>query len=129
MTEPEVFDEMKGFPKGVKLGEDFILWVSIALKHNVAFLNKPLAYYNQDVDVANRGVGHLHKPEEHMLWNLGFMEEVEKINPDYKQLMWDYLKLTDGCAQTPHSLKAAFALHNAFNETGDMRNVDWSKYE
>ena len=51
------------------------------------------------------------------------------VHPDYKQLMWDYLKLTDGCAQTPHSLKAAFALHNAFNETGDMRNVDWSKYE
>jgi acyl-CoA hydrolase len=51
------------------------------------------------------------------------------VHPDYKQLMWDYLKLTDGNTQTPHSLKAAFALHNAFNETGDMRNVDWSKYE
>jgi acyl-CoA hydrolase len=30
--------------------------------------------------------------------------------------------------QTPHNLNAAFAFHNAFNETGDMRNADFSKY-
>lgn len=51
------------------------------------------------------------------------------VHPDYKQLMWDYLKLTDSKLQTPHNLRAAFAFHNAFNETGDMRNIDWSKYE
>ena len=39
-----VFDEITGFPKGIKLGEDFLLWVKIALKHKVAFINKPLAY-------------------------------------------------------------------------------------
>lgn len=82
-----VFDEMNGFPKGIKLGEDFLLWIRIALKYEVAFLNKPLAYYNQDVDVANRGVGRLHKPEGHMLWNLGFLSAEEKTNPDYKQLI------------------------------------------
>ena len=36
-----VFDEMGGFPKGIKLGEDFLLWIRIALKYKVAFLNKP----------------------------------------------------------------------------------------
>lgn len=82
-----VFDEMNGFPKGIKLGEDFLLWIRIALKYKVAFLNKPLAYYNQDVDVANRGVGRLHKPEEHMLWNMDFLVEEEKTNPDYKRLI------------------------------------------
>ena len=41
-----VFDEMKGFPAGVKLGEDFLLWVRTALHYKVAFLNKPLAFYN-----------------------------------------------------------------------------------
>ena len=82
-----IFDEMKGFPKGIKLGEDFLLWIHIALKYKVAFLNKPLAYYNQDVDVANRGVGRLHKPEEHMLWNLTDLEPLEKTNSDYKQLI------------------------------------------
>lgn len=83
----QVFNEVKGFPKGIKLGEDFLLWVRIALKHKVAFLNKPLAYYNQDVDVANRGTNHLHRPDAHMLWNLGFLDEEEKTNPDYKELI------------------------------------------
>lgn len=115
----KVFDEMKGFLKGVKLGEDFILWVSIALKHNVAFLNEPLAYYNQDVDVANRGVGHLHKPEEHMLWNLGFMEEVEKINPDYKQLI-DSLRVS-GLMQ--------YFLSREYHEAAvhELEKVDWRR--
>lgn len=48
---------------------------------------KPLAYYNQDVDAANRGVGRLHKPEEHMLWNVGFLEKEEETNLEYKQLI------------------------------------------
>lgn len=82
-----VFDEMQGFPKGIKLGEDFLLWIRIALKHKVAFLNRPLAYYNQDVDAVNRGVGKLHKPQEHMLWNLDFLSEDEKTNLDFKRLM------------------------------------------
>ena len=82
-----VFDEMHGFPKGIKLGEDFLLWIHIALKHMVVFLNKPLAYYNQDVDAANRGVGRLHNPKEHMLWNLTDLEPLEQSNADYKQLV------------------------------------------
>ena len=83
----KVFEEMQGFPKDIKLGEDFLLWIRIALKYKVAFLNKPLAYYNQDVDVAYRGVGRLHKPQDHMLWNLDFLADEEKTNPDYKQLI------------------------------------------
>lgn len=82
-----VFDEMKGFPRGVKFGEDFLLWIHIALKYKVGFLNKPLAYYNQDVDAANRGVGHLYQPHEHMLWNLTDLEPHEKTNEDYKKLI------------------------------------------
>lgn len=83
----KVFDEMQGFPKGVKLGEDFILWMHVASKFKVAFLNKPLAYYNQDVDVANRGTHHLHCPKDHMLWNLTDLEPLEKTDADYKQLI------------------------------------------
>lgn len=82
-----VFQEMQGFPKNIKLGEDFMLWIRIALNYKVAFLNKPLAFYNQDVDGANRGVGRLHQPQEHMLWNLGFLFKEESANPDYKQLI------------------------------------------
>lgn len=82
-----VFDEMKGFPKGIKLGEDFMLWIRVALKYKVVFLNKPLAYYNQDVELDNRGVGRLHQPKCHMLWNLGFLDAEERSNSDYKQLV------------------------------------------
>jgi len=49
------------------------------------------------------------------------------VHPDYKQLLWDYLKL--GAGHTPHNLKACFEMHNVFNETGDMHNVDWSKFK
>jgi len=82
-----VFDEMGGFPAGIKLGEDFLLWIRVALKYDVAFLNKVLSFYNQDVDVAHRGVEHLHDPQCHMLWNLGFLEEEERNNEDVKQLL------------------------------------------
>lgn len=83
----QFFDEMKGFPPGIRLGEDFLLWIRIALKYKVAFLNKPLSYYNQDVDVINRGIGKLHDPNFHMLWNLGFLAKEEKTNADFKQLI------------------------------------------
>ena len=82
-----IFDEMEGFPQGIKLGEDFLLWVRVALKYKVAFLNKPLSNYNQDVDLENRGVGVLHDPQYHMLWDLDFLSEEENTNPDYKQLI------------------------------------------
>lgn len=82
-----IFVEMQGFPKGIKLGEDFLLWAHIALQHKVAFLNQPLAYYNQDSNVQWRATGHLHEPSSHMLWNLGDLGEVEKCNADFKLLI------------------------------------------
>ena len=82
-----IFDEQGGFPTGIKLGEDFLLWVHIALAHPVVLLNKPLSNYNQDVDITFRGTHHLHAPKEHMLWQLGEYEPLEKSNPDYKQLI------------------------------------------
>lgn len=81
-----IFEEIQGFPEEIRFGEDFLLWIRIALKHKVVFLNKPLAYYNQDVELANRGLGHLHKPHQHMLWNQELLSE-EKRNPDLKQLL------------------------------------------
>ncbi len=45
-------------------------------------------------------------------------------HPDYKQLLWDYLKLSEGkSCHTPMSLQNAFKMHIAFAETGDMRNT------
>lgn len=113
----KVFDEMQGFPKGIKLGEDFLLWIRIALKYKVAFLNKPLSYYNQDVDAASRGVGRLHDPKEHMLWNVDFLAEEEKHNPYYKQLI-DNLR-TYGLL--PYFISSAY--HDAAAK--ELDKVDW----
>lgn len=46
-------------------------------------------------------------------------------HPDYKQLLWDYLKLTDGKSQTPHAIGKALAMHAELATSGDMRNVKW----
>ena len=64
-----VYEELDGFKPELKLGEDFHLWIRIADKYKVAFLNKPLSNYNQDVDLANRAVGdQFYLPHEHMLF-------------------------------------------------------------
>lgn len=64
-----VFESEDGFNPTLKLGEDFDLWLRVALKYPVAFLNKPLAYYNQDVELSNRAIGEkLYESNEHMLF-------------------------------------------------------------
>ncbi len=44
-----IFEELGGFNTNISLGEDFELWVRVALMYDVAYINKPLSYYNQDV--------------------------------------------------------------------------------
>ena len=77
----KVFSDIGGFPIGIKLGEDFLLWSKIALCYPVAFLNEPLAYYNNTLLPNYRATYHLHKPEEHMLFRLelafGDVDEVK----------------------------------------------------
>ena len=56
-------------------------------------------------------------------------EIIEKcVHPDYKQLLRDYLNLGVK-GQTPQCLDACFAFHQEIAASGDMRNVDWSKYK
>ena len=114
-----VFDEMHGFPPDIKLGEDFLLWIRIALKYKVAFLNKPLSNYNQDVDGLNRGVGRLHNPNNHMLWNLDFLTEEERTNSELKQLL-DNLRTF---SLMPYLLSKEF--HDAAQK--ELDKVDWEK--
>lgn len=114
-----VFDESGGFKPHLKLGEDFDLWIRIALRHKAVFLNKPLSNYNQDVDVTYRGTHHLRDPKEHMLWNLGYLETEEKINPDYKQLI-DNLRTY---SLLPYLLTRQY--HSAARQ--ELAKVDWGQ--
>ena len=113
-----VFNEAGGFKPHLRLGEDFDLWVHIAMKHKVVFLNKSLSNYNQDVDVTYRGTHHLHNPKEHMLWNLGHLETEERTNPDYKQLI-DNLRTY---SLLPYLLTKQY--HSAARQ--ELAKVDWS---
>ena len=48
-------------------------------------------------------------------------------HPDYKQLLWDYLKLGTG-GHTRHCLPCAFAMHDTLRRKGDMRLTDYAEY-
>ena len=115
----EVFNEFGGFRPHLRLGEDFDLWIKVALKYKVAFLNEPLSYYYQDADAAWRLVGRLHDPRTHMLWNLEYLEQEEKSNPDYKILI-DNLRTY---SLLPYYLSRQY--HDAAKQ--ELAKVDWEK--
>lgn len=114
-----IFEEFGGFKPHLKLGEDFDLWIRVALSHKVAFLNEPLSYYNQESDPTWRLVGRLHNPSRHMLWNLGYLEDEEKTNPDYKQLI-DNLR-------TYSLLPYYLSSDSREDAKKELAKVDWSR--
>ena len=115
----DVFQNSGGFKPHLKLGEDFDLWIRIALSHKVVFLDEPLAYYFQDSNPDWRGTGHLTDPKANMLWNLDYLSEEEKKNPDYKQLI-DNLRT--------YSL-LPYYLSNQYRKYAkpELAKVDWRK--
>ena len=120
-----IFEEMGGFPVGVKLGEDFLLWAQIALHHKVAFCNRPLAYYNNDVPIRMRATRNLYPPHNHMLF---FLEPLEKeiallsdtsLQSEWKQLL-DWLRVTG---------LRDYWMNNAYHTVAavELAKVDWDK--
>ena len=89
----KVYEEMGGFPIGIKLGEDFLLWAKIALHYPVAFCNEPLAYYNNDVPVNMRATRNLHHPNNHMLFRMDSI--ASSLSPLASSLKSDWQALLD----------------------------------
>ena len=122
----KIFDEMGGFPVGIKLGEDFLLWAKAALKFKVAFCEKPLAYYNNNVPAHLRATRNLHAPEYHMLFHLDSIEETIHHTPYtiHQQAAWtqllDKLRIN---GLMDYWLDERY--HNAAAE--ELKKVDWSK--
>lgn len=80
--------------------------------------------HSVDVIVTDQGIADLRGTDP--------IQRAERIiencaHPDYRPLLRDYLHMGP-VGQTPHTLAAAFAFHDAFNRTGDMRNADLSRY-
>jgi glycosyltransferase involved in cell wall biosynthesis len=83
------FNSIGGFLPKLKFGEDFNLWVRLALNYKVAYLNKMLAYSNQDVNLGNRALGKntLFSLEENYIFNCSFLESFELNNIYLKKLL------------------------------------------
>ncbi len=122
----KVFDEMGGFPEGIKLGEDFLLWAKTALQYKVSFCEKPLAYYNNDVPAHLRATRNLHAPEHNMLFHLDSIEDAIHHTPYtiHQQAIWtqllDKLRIS---GLMDYWLSEKY--HDAAAE--ELKKVDWSK--
>lgn len=89
-----LFERLGGFNAYLKFGEDFDLWFRFSLMGKVAYLNKYLSYYNQDVPFESRAVGgRLWEKENHYIFNLPSIEGHEQhTNIEVKKLL-DGLKV------------------------------------
>ena len=50
------------------------------------------------------------------------------VAPEYREMLRDYLKIARH-GQTQHELSCAFAMHEEFLKSGDMRNTKWENYK
>ena len=118
MIPRRVMDETGGFPLGIKLGEDFLLWAKIAMQYKVAFLNEPLAWYNNDVPVNLRATRNLHHPKYHMLFNLVLLGEEAK--GDDWQMLIDKLRVNS-------LLEYWISKEYHHQAAEELEKVDWTK--
>lgn len=123
MMRRSVFEEMGGFPLGVRLGEDFLLWSKIALRYPVAFLDKPLAYYNNDVPPALRATRNLHKPECNMLFQMDELEQKARncANAADWKLLFDKLRI-NGLLE--------YWIDDQYHDcaAAELMRVDWTQF-
>lgn len=122
----KVFDEMGGFPVGIKLGEDFLLWAKTALHYKVAFCEKPLAYYNNDIPASLRATRTPHAPEHHMLFHLDpLLNEINRLPSTSNKSAW--IQLID-TLRVQGLLE--YWLSDEYHTIAEieLQKVDWSKH-
>lgn len=124
-----VFDELGGFPLGIKLGEDFLLWAKTALHYKVAFCEKPLAYYNNDVPASFRATRNFHAPEHHMLFHLdSLLVEINylSVHPFIHSSVESWIQLIDKLRV--HGL-LEYWMSKEYHDAAakELARVDWNK--
>lgn len=123
----KVFDEMGGFPRGIKLGEDFLLWAKTALHYKVAFCEKALAYYNNDVPASLRATKNLHKPECCMYFHLGEIASIVDTGQSLLIVDKEEWKALMDTLRVNGLLR--YWMSDEYHEyaAAELNNVDWSK--
>ena len=124
MIQRKVFEEMGGFPLGIKLGEDFLLWSKIAMQYKVAFLNEALAWYNNDVPVALRATRNLHHPNNHMLFRMDII--ASSLSPLASNLKIDWQALLDKLRVNG---LLEYWMSKEYHDVAaeELKKVDWSQ--
>ncbi len=89
----KLFVEVGGFRENLWMAEDFDLWIRIALKYLVVFLNEPLAYYNQEVQLKWRALGKLYPPIRQFAFDADYLIPYQTNNIDIKRVV-DMVKIT-----------------------------------
>ena len=84
-----IFVEQQGFKEELKFGEDIDLWIRIALRHKLGYINKPLAYSNQDVLETARAIGgsKIYPVKNFFIFNMQYLELEEEKNRSLKRLL------------------------------------------
>ena len=131
MISRKVFDEMGGFPLGIKLGEDFLLWAKTAMHYPVAFLNEALAWYNNDVPVNLRATCNLHASEHHMLFRLELLGDKamrllgDEANGTNDECKVDSVKFKGmGNSEADTNASTPYTLHPTPSEADWKRLID-----
>ncbi len=114
------FFEAGGFRGFLKCGEDFDLWIRIALKNKIAFINKHLFCYNQDVDINHRAMNNkLHPAESNFLFHTSDYSEYEKSNINLK-ILFDKFR-------TYSLLQYYVDTNRRIEAKCELAKVDWNK--
>ena len=123
MIPKNVFHEVGGFIDGVHLGEDFLLWSRISVKYPIAYIDEPLAYYNNDVPVSLRATRHLHAPERHMLFHLDLLEQLLNQCDETTRVEWQRL-----LGKLRASGLLAYWMDKRYHDLAavELRKIDWS---
>lgn len=128
-----IFMEMGGFPVGIRLGEDFLLWAKTAMHYPVAFLNEALAIYNNDVPATLRATRNLHAPEHHILWHLDDLQMFIANNKQPVEAPFQQLPSDDDWQRLFDRLRVNGLLEYWLSPTyqeaaeAELHKVDWSQ--
>lgn len=121
----KVFDEIGGFPVGIKLGEDFLLWAKTALHYKVAYSEKALAYYNNDVPAHLRATRNLHAPQYHKIFNLRKIENaINQLTDEKQKELWRAL-IDKHRVEELLEYRMSKEYHDI--AATELAKVDWSK--